>query len=186
MGLKKTQQKEYAKYLYTEKTHLTQKEVAEKADVTEKTLKKWIDENDAEWKKLRKSLMATKATQINNFYTQLENLNNQIASRKIIYDVPPHLLKPIKIKDKEGNESLEYPDYNEEDYPVKVGNFATSKESDTITKITSSIQRLEGEASLGEAVQTGMSFIEFVRDVDFAKAQEISELFDMFIRSQLQ
>lgn len=185
MGLKKTEQKEYAKFLFTEK-NLTQKEIAEKVGVTEKTLTKWINENEAEWKKLKKSLMVTKANQIKNFYDQLENLNDQIATRKIIHDVPAHLLKPTKLKDKEGNEYLEYPTYNETDYPVKIGNFATSKESDIITKITNSIQKLEGETSVGETVQIAMTFCEYVRDIDFEMAQKISELFDMFIRQLLK
>ena len=52
-------------------------------------------------------------------------------------------------------------------------------------KITNAIQKLEGETSLGETVHTGMAFTEFVRDIDFEKAQEISELFDMFIREMM-
>ena len=185
MGLKKTEQKEYAKFLYTEKS-FSQKEIAEKVGVTDKTLRNWISENDGEWKKLKKSLMATKASQINHFYNQLEKLNEKIATRKIIYDIPAHLLKPIKLKDKDGNEYIEYPEYNETDYPIKIGNFPTSKESNTIIQITNSIQKLEGETSIGETVQTAMAFVEFVRDMDFEKAQEISEYFDMFIRQLLK
>ena len=185
MGLKKTEQKEYAKFLFTEK-NLTQKEIAEKVGVTEKTLTKWINENEAEWKKLKKSLMVTKANQIKNFYDQLENLNDQIATRKIVYDIPANLLKPFKTKDAKGNEILSYPEYDEKQFPIKFGNFATSKESDIITKITSSIQKLEGETSVGETVQIAMTFCEYVRDIDFEMAQKISELFDMFIRQLLK
>ena len=185
MGLKKTEQKEYAKFLFTEK-NFTQKEIAEKVGITEKTLKKWIDENDGEWKKLKKSLMVTKANQIKSFYEQLERLNELIAGRKIVYDIPANLLKPIKVKDKEGNESLEYPTYDEKQYPIKFGNFPTSKESDIITKVTNAIQKLEGEVSVGETVQIAMTFCEYVRDIDFELSQKISEFFDMFIRQQLQ
>lgn len=184
MGLKKTEQKEYAKFLYTEKT-FTQKEIAEKVGVTEKTLRAWIAENDNEWKKIKTSLMATKAAQIKNYYNQLERLNEQIATRKIIYDVPNSLLKPFKLKDSEGNEYIEYPEYNESDFPIKIGNVPTSKEADTIVKITNAIQKLEGETSLGETVHTGMAFTEFVREIDFEKGQEVSEYFDMFIRQML-
>lgn len=184
MGLKKTEQKEYAKFLFTEKS-FTQKEIAEKVGVTEKTLRSWISANDNEWKKIKTSLMATKATQIKNYYTQLENLNEQIATRKVIYDIPAYLLKPFKLKDSEGNEYIEYPEYNEGDFPIKIGNVPTSKEADTIVKITNAIQKLEGETSLGETVHTGMAFTEFVRDIDFEKGQEVSEYFDMFIRQML-
>lgn len=184
MGLKKTEQKEYAKYLFTEKS-FTQKEIAKKVGITEKTLRAWITENDNEWKKIKTSLMATKAAQIKNYYAQLERINDQIAMRKVIYDVPAHLIKPIKLKDSEGNEYIEYPQYNEEDFPIKIGNVPTSKEADIIVKITNAIQKLEGETSLGETVQTGMAFTEFVRDIDFEKGQEVSEYFDMFIKQIL-
>ncbi len=185
MGLKKTEQKEYAKFLYTEK-NLTQKEIAEKAGVTEKTVTKWIGENDDEWRKLKKSLMTSKANQIKSYYEQLERLNDEIKDRKIIYDVPTYVLKPVKVKNSDGSESLDYPEYNEKDYPIKVGNFPTSKEADTIVKITNSINKLEGETSVGDSVNVGMEFCEFIRDIDFQLAQRISEFFDMFIRQQLQ
>lgn len=184
MGLKKTEQKDYAKFLYTEK-NFTQKEIAEKAGVTEKTLIKWINENDQEWKKLRTTLMTTKPYQIKMLYGQLERLNETIQNRKIVYDVPDQLLKPIKVTDASGKEKLEYPKYNEQDYPVRMGNFPTSKESDTIVKITNAISKLEGETSVADTVQVAMSFCEFVRDIDFQQAQKISELFEMFIRQQL-
>ncbi len=185
MGLKKTEQKEYAKFLYTEK-NLTQKDIAEKAGVTEKTLIKWINDNDGEWKKLKKSLLTTKASQINRYYEQLDRMSSDIENRNIIYDVPAHLLKPIKLKDADGAEYLEYPEYNESDYPIKVGNFPTSKEADIITKITNAINKLEGEVSVGETVQIAMTFCEYVRDIDFQLSQQISEYFDMFIREQLK
>ena len=184
MGLKKTEQKEYAKFLYTEKS-FSQKEIAEKVGVTDKTLRNWISENDGEWKKLKKSLMATKASQINHFYNQLEKLNEEIATRKIIYDIPAHLLKPIKLKDKDGNEYIEYPEYNETDYPIKIGNFPTSKESNTIIQITNSIQKLEGETSIGETVQTAMAFVEYLAHFIIKKMYSLingfKKLFRLFL-----
>lgn len=184
MGLKKTEQKEYAKFLYTEK-NLTQKEIAEKVGVTEKTLAKWISENEGEWKKLKKSLMATKANQINSLYEQLDRLNDHIINRKIIYDIPENLLKPIKTTLKDGSEKLEYPQYDEKDYPIKIGNYATSKETDMIVKITNSIKKLENDVSIGETVKIAMTFCEYVRDIDFPLSRKISEFFDMFIREQM-
>ena len=184
MGLKKTEQKEYAKFLFTEK-NLTQKEIAEKAGVTEKTLTKWVGENDGEWKKFRQSLMVTKPAQIKAYYEQLERLKDHINTRKIVYDVPQYLLKPIKVKDRGGNESVEYPEYNESDYPIKIGNFPTSKEADSIQKITNSIQKLEGETSVGEAVNLGIAFCEYVRDNDFELSKKVSEYFDMYIREMM-
>ncbi|WP_123838396.1 helix-turn-helix domain-containing protein [Chryseobacterium oncorhynchi] len=184
MGLKKTEQKEFAKFLFTEK-NLTQKEVAEKAGVTEKTIAKWISANDGEWKKLKKSLMATKANQINLLYEQLDRLNDHITTRKITYDVPEHLLKPIKVQQKDGSEKLEYQKYDEKDYPVKIGNYPTSREADMIVKITNAIKKLENDVSVGETVKIAMTFCEYVRDIDFPLSRKISELFDMFIREQM-
>ena len=130
--------------------------------------------------------MTTKSALIQNYYNQLEILNKNIEERKIIYDVPAHLLKPTKLKDKDGNEYLEFPEYNETDYPIKIGNYASSKETDIITKYTNSIQKLEGETSVGETVQIAMTFCEYVRDFDFEMSQKISEYFDMFIRQLLK
>lgn len=177
MGLKKTEQKEYAKFLYTEK-NITQKEIAEKVGVTEKTLKTWIDANDGEWKKLKKSLMTTKAQQITKLYDQLARLNEEIENRPI---VRKSMLSPIKL-DKEGNPLYKAPEYD----PIVLSNYANSKETDSITKITNAIHKLEGEVSIGETVQIGMAFCEYVRDIDFEQSQMISEFFDMFIRQQLK
>lgn len=185
MGLKKTEQKEYAKFLFTEK-NLTQKEIAEKVGVTEKTLAKWISENDNEWKKLKTSLLTTKPQQIKNLYEQLERINEEIQNRPVVYDIPNHYLKPIKVKNADGSESLEYPDYNETDFPIKIGNFPNTKDSATIQSITISIQKLEAETSIGDSVNVGMEFCEFLRDIDFKLAQLVNGYFDMFIRQQFQ
>ncbi|MCC2590353.1 hypothetical protein [Chryseobacterium sp. MFBS3-17] len=177
MGLKKTEQREYAKFLYTEKS-LTQKEIAEKVGVTEKTLKTWIDANEGEWKKLKKSLMTTKSQQITMLYDQLARINEEIECRPIVHK---SMTVPVKL-DKEGKPTHKAPEYD----PIVLSNVPTSKEADIITKITNAIQKLEGETSIGETVQIAMTFIEYVRDVDFELAQKISELFDMFIRQLLK
>ena len=177
MGLKKTEQREYAKFLYTEK-NLTQKEIAEKVGVTEKTLKTWIEANDGEWKKLKKSLMTTKAQQITMLYDQLARLNEEIENRPI---VTMSMTTPVKL-DKEGNPMFKAPEYD----PVVLSNYPTSKETDSIAKITNAIHKLEGEVSIGETVQIAMTFCEYVREIDFEQSQKISEFFDMFIRQQLK
>lgn len=184
MGLKKTEQKEFAKYLFTEK-NFTQKEIAEKADVTEKTLAKWISENDGEWRKLKKSLMTTKSNMIKNLYEQLERIQDEIQNRKPVYDIPAYLLKPMKVKNADGGESMEFIKFDETQFPIKIGNFPNSKDSDTISKITNAIKKLESEVSIGEIVHTGINFCEYVRDLDFELSQKISEYFDMFIRETL-
>jgi len=179
MGLKKTQEKEYAKVLFTT-GNLSQKEIAERVGTTEKTLIKWIDADG--WRKLKRSLLNTKQTQIENFYDQLERQNEQIAKRPIVYDVPSALLKPIKLKDVNGNETLGYPEYNPTDYPIKIGNFPTSQEADVLLKITASINRLEVETSVGEIYEVAKQLIELARGESLSLAKQVTELCDTLIK----
>lgn len=72
------QKKEYAQVLYL-KTPYTQKEIAVRVGVTEKTLGKWIKEGD--WEMLKSSLIITKEQELRRMYHQLNELNNNIAGR---------------------------------------------------------------------------------------------------------
>lgn len=162
MGLKKDQEKEYAKILFVQQ-NLTQKEIAERVAVSEKTIGKWVA--DGAWDKLKRSLLVTKKQQISMLYDQLEWLNEQIANRSILYDAPNPLPK----------------DKKESDYPIIQGNVATSKEADTIMKLTASINKMETETSIGHIVEVAQEFIDFARDVDFKLSKEITTIFDMFI-----
>lgn len=78
MALRKAQEKEYAKSLYIG-GGLTQKEIAERVSVTEKTLAKWIKEG--KWDNLKKSLLTTKENQLSFLYNQLDFLNTDISKR---------------------------------------------------------------------------------------------------------
>lgn len=78
MALRKAQEKEYAKSLYIG-GGLTQKEIAERVSVTEKTLTKWIKEG--KWDNLKKSLLTTKDNQLSFLYDQLDFLNTDISKR---------------------------------------------------------------------------------------------------------
>jgi len=79
MALRKAQEKEYAKSLYIG-GGLTQKEIAERVSVTEKTLAKWIKEG--KWENLKKSLLTTKQNQLSFLYDQLDFLNTDISKRE--------------------------------------------------------------------------------------------------------
>lgn len=183
MGLKKAQEKEYARVLFVSE-NLSQKEIADRVGVTEKTLGKWIDEG--EWKKLKRSLLNTRHNQLNMLYDQLEWLNNHIATRKVIYDVPDYLLLPQKKELPDGTVVEEYPEFNETDYPVKIGNVATSKEADSLLKISASINRLEVETSIGETVEVARAVIEFIRQNNLDDAKKMTAWFDLFIQSKLK
>lgn len=62
---------------------------------------------------------------------------------------------------------------------------ASPGEADTLIKITSAIKKLEVETSMGEIIEVGRLFIDFVKDVDFHKAKDITTLFDQFIQSRV-
>lgn len=77
--MKTEQKKELAKLLFVNE-HLTQKEVAIRVGVSEKSLSKWV--NEGQWRKLRQSLIVTKEEQLRRIYEQLDELNTAIASRE--------------------------------------------------------------------------------------------------------
>lgn len=185
MASKKEQERELAKILYTQQ-RMSQKDIAQKVGVTEKTITKWKEAEN--WDKLKESLLVTKDSQIRMLYTQLEIKNQEIANRKPVRDIPATLLKPIKLKDSEGNEYLEYPVFNEEDFPIKISNTATSSEADAIIKITNSIKNLEGETGVGEIASIGMMFINFIQTGGEKKEflESVTHWFDLFIQSKLQ
>ena len=72
------QKKEWARLLYT-KEHLPQKEIAERVGVTPVTVSRWV--NRERWDDLRVSLTITKEEQLKALYTQLKELNEEIANR---------------------------------------------------------------------------------------------------------
>lgn len=80
MALKKAQEREYARVLFISGNH-SQKEIAERVGVTEKTLGKWIEEGS--WHKLRKSMLTTKQTNLGLLYDQLDWLNLDISVRDL-------------------------------------------------------------------------------------------------------
>lgn len=174
-------EKDYAKSLFLEGK--TRKDIAQRLSRTEKTIGKWAV--DGKWEEMKRSLMVTKETQINSLYIQLEQLNKDILERKIIYDIPAALLKPVRLK-KGNDEVLEFPSYNPEDYPIKVGNTPTSKEADIISKITASINRLETETSIGEIVEVSKQLIQFVQAIDFPFAKKLTDYIDVFISDKMK
>jgi transcriptional regulator with XRE-family HTH domain len=63
---------------------------------------------------------------------------------------------------------------------------ATTKEADVISKITSSIKKMEVETSLAEIIEVGRAYINFMKDIDFAQAKNITTSFDLFIQSKMK
>src|SRR4051812_38286468 len=77
------QKHEFSKLLYIREC-LSQKEIAGRVGVSEKTVGAW-KRSDAEkginWDKLKAALTTTKESQLEMMYEQLNNLNSDIASR---------------------------------------------------------------------------------------------------------
>ena len=70
------QKKEHAKLLYTKDGVTTQKGLAARVGVSEKTIGKWI--KDENWDKLKTSLIITKAEELGRLYEQLREMNDFI------------------------------------------------------------------------------------------------------------
>ena len=62
----------------------------------------------------------------------------------------------------------------------------TPKEADILSKLSSSISKIESESGIREYVNAGMAFLSFVRITDPQKAVEISYLWDAFIKDILR
>jgi len=69
------QKKDWAQTLYLQ-GDMSQKDIAVKVNVSEKTISKWVNESD--WDKLRKSLLATKPAILRRLYDHLDRLNTAI------------------------------------------------------------------------------------------------------------
>ncbi len=61
--------------------------------------------------------------------------------------------------------------------------FATASESDTITKLTNAINKLQTDLGIHEAVTTAQRFIAWLRPIDLEKCKDFTRLFDSFIKS---
>lgn len=183
MAAKKQVEKDYAKVLFVN-DNVSQKEIAARLLVTEKTIGKWIKEGN--WESLKTSLLVTKDKQLTALYTQLETHNKEIASRPIVRDIPASFLKPIKVKDSTGCESLEYPKYDPNDWPIKIGNWPNSRDADITAKITGSIKRLETETNIGETIEVSKKLIQYIASQDVAFANQLTKYCDGFISEQIK
>jgi len=79
--MKVDEKKDFARILFI-KENLSQKEIAEKVGVAGKTISKWVNANNEEWKRLRQSIIITKDEQLRRIYDQLDELNTCIMQRE--------------------------------------------------------------------------------------------------------
>ena len=78
--LSRQQKKEWAKILYL-KEQITQKEIAEKVSITEKTISKWVNEED--WERLKASIIISKEESLRRIYMQINEINAAIELRPV-------------------------------------------------------------------------------------------------------
>lgn len=182
MGVKKQVEHDLAKRYYIN-DGLTQKEIADRLKLTEKTVGTWV--KNGCWDKEKISLLVTKDNQITSLYGQLQAANDEIKTRPVVRDIPNFMLKPVKLKTSSGDEVLEYPKYNAEDYPIIVGNFPNSKDTDIISKLTTAIKRLETETNIGETISVAKNIILFVRSIDPQFANQLTIYCDAFIKQKM-
>ena len=63
--------------------------------------------------------------------------------------------------------------------------FATIQEADTLVKLAAAIKKIETDAGIAEVVAVGIRFTNWLRQTDIDKAKDVSNLYDSFIKSQL-
>lgn len=68
----------------------------------------------------------------------------------------------------------------------KKNNFVSSREADTITKLTNAIKKLETETNIAHKVEVAQQFLVWLRANDPEKAMEFLPLFDAFIKESLR
>ena len=147
--MKIEQKKEMAKLLFTRENQ-SQKEIAERVGVAEKTVSRWVNANEGEWKRMRQSLIVTKEEQLRRIYEQIDEINTVISQRE----------------------------------PGK--RYANSKDADVLAKLTSSAKNLESEASISDVFSVMKKFLNWLRQIDFEKARELSNTIDAFIKDLLK
>ncbi|MBC7399838.1 MAG: transcriptional regulator [Mucilaginibacter sp.] len=67
--------KDHVKILYTKENITTQKELALRVGISEKTIGKWVAEEREQWDKLKKNLLLTREEQMLNLYDELTEIN---------------------------------------------------------------------------------------------------------------
>jgi DNA-binding XRE family transcriptional regulator len=72
------EKKDWAKLLYL-RENLTQKEIAQRVNATEKTISKWVNEDN--WEQHKASIIITKEEELRRIYMQIKELNTHIFAR---------------------------------------------------------------------------------------------------------
>ena len=73
------QKKEWAKLLFIKDANITQKEIATKVEVSERSISKWVNEDG--WEQLRQSNLLSREEQLRNLNEQWNELNKAIKNK---------------------------------------------------------------------------------------------------------
>src|SRR5690625_1262703 len=79
---KLSKDREYAKILYTQ-MGLTQKEIAQRVGVTEKTIGRWKNDPDDNWDDLKTVFTTTRTNIVKNLQRQMELWQKEIGNNKL-------------------------------------------------------------------------------------------------------
>lgn len=63
--------------------------------------------------------------------------------------------------------------------------FSTSKEADTLVKLSTAIKTLETETSIAEIAEVGKCFLNYLRSFNPDHAMDVAELYDEFVKHTL-
>lgn len=85
MELSRTKKRELAKQIYL-RDNLSQKEIAEMVDVSQKSLSKWI--KDERWDAEKSAYTITREQQIQRLYSHIATINDNISQREAGQNVP--------------------------------------------------------------------------------------------------
>jgi transcriptional regulator with XRE-family HTH domain len=64
--------------------------------------------------------------------------------------------------------------------------FATAAEADVISKLSNAINKMESDIGVSDIVSVGKKFLTWLRRYDLNRAQEITPLFDSFVKENLK
>jgi len=138
------QKKELAKMLYLYEL-LTQKEIAQRVEISEVTLSKWI--NTEGWESHKVSITMTKEEQLKNLYQQLAAINNAILQKE---------------------EGKRFASASEADTITKLANAIEKMETDTgiaeIVSVSKKFLNWVRKFDLKKAQEIGPVFDAFIKD----------------------
>lgn len=63
--------------------------------------------------------------------------------------------------------------------------YATPSEADSITKLANAIEKMETDVGLADIISTFRNFLAWLRKIDLVKTQELTPLFDAFIKTKI-